>query len=122
MIGYVMVGTRDLARSAEFYESVLAPLGLIEVERTKNYIGNAENADLSEIEFYVTAPFNKGLATPGNGTMVAIKAPSLKAVNSLHEIAVRNGGIDEGAPGLRPEDGQVYYAYARDLDVNKICA
>ena len=98
MIGFVMVGTSDLARSAEFYGSVLAPLGLIEVELTKNYIGYAENADLSEIEFYVTVPFNQGLATSGNGTMVAIKAPSLKAVNSFHEIALRNGGIDEGAP------------------------
>jgi len=122
MIGYVMVGTVDLDRSAKFYAAVLAPLGLNEVERTDSYIGYAETSELGEIEFYVTLPFNQKTATSGNGTMVAIKAPSVQAVNSFHEIAIKNGGIDEGAPRLRLEESNVYYAYMRDLDGNKICA
>jgi catechol 2,3-dioxygenase-like lactoylglutathione lyase family enzyme len=59
MIGYVMVGASDLSRSAKFYDAVLAPLGLIEIERTEDYVGYAEKADQSEIEFYVTVPFNQ---------------------------------------------------------------
>ena len=33
MIGYVMVGTNDLDRAAAFYDTILAPLGLMQVER-----------------------------------------------------------------------------------------
>lgn len=122
MIGYVMVGASDLSRSAKFYDAVLAPLGLIEIERTEDYVGYAEKADQSEIEFYVTVPFNQELVTSGNGSMVAIKAASRQAVDAFHAIALKNGGLDEGAPGPRPEDGEIYYAYARDFDGNKICA
>ena len=32
------------------------------------------------------------------------------------------GGKNEGLPGIRPSGGDVYYAYVRDLDGNKICA
>ena len=122
MIGYVMVGSSNLSRSAGFYGAILAPLGLMEVERTEDYVGYAENLDQSEIEFYVTLPFNQEPATSGNGSMVAIKAKSKKAVDAFHETAVKNGGLDAGAPGPRPEDGEIYYAYIRDFDGNKICA
>ena len=39
---------------------------------------------------------------------------------NFHLIALENGGVDEGSPGIR-SDGN-YYAYVRDLDNNKICA
>ena len=34
-------------------------------------------------------------------------------------IGLKNGGTNEGLPGIRSGD---YYAYIRDLDGNKICA
>ena len=71
---------------------------------------------------FATLPFNQEPATSGNGSMVAIKAKSKKAVDTFHETAVKNGGLDAGAPGPRPEDGEIYYAYIRDFDGNKICA
>ena len=40
-----MVGASDLSRSAEFYDAILTPLGLREVERTGNYLGYAANPD-----------------------------------------------------------------------------
>ena len=122
MIGYVMVGTTDLIRSTAYYDVVLKPLGLVRVEDDAEYAGYAPVANKEQIEFYVTKPFNAEPATVGNGTMIALLAKNRAAVDQFHQIALQSGGIDEGAPGPRPADGEIYYAYARDLDGNKICA
>ena len=122
MIGYVMVGVSDLQRSSNYYDAVLAPLGLVQAESDITYVGYAPASDPTEIEFYVTKPFNEKPATAGNGTMIAFSADSRPAVDLFHSTALENGGTDEGAPGPRPADGTIYYAYARDPDGNKICA
>ena len=55
-----------------------------------------------------------------------IKALCLFCFANLHEIALANGGTDEGAPGPRgeaDENGLVFYAsYFRDRDGNKLNA
>jgi len=84
------------------------------------YTCYAQNNSPDEIEFYVTKPNNKEVATYGNGTMISFLVDSTKAVNSFHTIALENGGVNEGLPGIR-SDGN-YYAYIRDPEGNKICA
>lgn len=122
MIGYAMVGVSDLQRSSNYYDAILAPLGLVQAESDLAFVGYAPTSDPTEIEFYVTKPFNEKPATAGNGTMIAFLADSRRAVDLFHSTALENGGTDEGAPGPRPADGTIYYAYARDPDGNKICA
>ena len=63
-------------------------------------------------------------ATVGNGTMIAIVLDERAKVDAMHAAALAAGGNDEGAPGVRGEDGpQAFYgAYFRDLDGNKLCA
>ena len=36
MLGYVMVGTNDLARATKFYDATLEPLNLVQVECLDN--------------------------------------------------------------------------------------
>lgn len=122
MIGYVMVGTNDLDRAVDFYDATLALLGLVQVERMKTYAAYAPEAATDAIEFYVTTPFDQRPATPGNGTMVALAAPSMQALEQFHTVGLQNGGTDEGAPGPREEGSAICYAYVRDFDGNKICA
>lgn len=122
MIGYVMVGASDLSRSTDFYDAILAPLGLVKVESTPSYVGYAAKTSPAEIEFYVTKPYNQKAVTSGNSTMIALVAESRLAVDRFHTVALGYGGTDEGSPGPRPADGKTYYAYIRDLDGNKICA
>ena len=52
--------------------------------------------------------------------MIALKTDSKTNVDKFHAIALENGGVNEGLPGLRHDNN--YYAYIRDLDGNKICA
>ncbi len=52
--------------------------------------------------------------------MVALEARDSAQVDRLYEIALANGGSDEGAPGVR--GGGFYAAYFRDPDGNKLNA
>ncbi|MBL6610163.1 MAG: VOC family protein [Rhodobacteraceae bacterium] len=122
MIGYVMIGTNDLDQGARFYDVLLAPLGLVQVARVETYAAYAPQAAKDAIEFYITTPFDQGPATPGNGTMVALAAPTMQALEQFHRLGLQNGGSDEGAPGPREEGSDICYAYIRDADGNKICA
>jgi len=115
-----MVGTNDLEKSSKFYDAVFVHLGLKKISTAERMISYARSNDPHEVKFYITKPHNKKPATIGNGTMIALLAESKEAVNKFHATALENGGVDEGAPGIR-SDGN-YYGYVRDLDGNKITA
>ncbi len=122
MIGYVMVGSNDLDRSAAFYDAILMPLGLKQVSRTESYVAYAPEKDLEAIEFYVTLPYDGGECTFGNGTMIAFAAPTMQALDQFYSIGLQSGGTDEGTPGPREEGSNICYGYLRDPEWNKICA
>ena len=121
MIGYAMFGTNDVSKSSMFYDKFLSLLDIVKVEIDNDYIGYASKALPHEIIFYLTKPYNQEKASFGNGTMLAFKAKSNQVVDECHSIALKNGAINEGSPGLREGYGNVYYSYFRDLDKNKIC-
>ena len=49
------------------------------------------------------------------------KVLSQQIVDKVHELAIKNGGINEGDPGIREGYDNMYFSYFRDLDNNKIC-
>jgi catechol 2,3-dioxygenase-like lactoylglutathione lyase family enzyme len=122
MLGYFMVGTRDLDSATRFYDTVLKPLGLARDVTEDTYVGYSAKDAPENPEFYVTKPYNKQPASVGNGTMIALAAESRELVDKFHASGITSGGTDEGKPGPRPADSSIYYAYIRDLDGNKICA
>jgi predicted lactoylglutathione lyase len=68
----------------------------------------------------LTKPFDGNAATVGNGVMVAFEASDKDQVQRLYDIALANGGSDEGSPGDR--GGGFYAGYFRDPDGNKLNA
>jgi|TARA_B110001450_G_C17368617_1_gene378681 catechol 2,3-dioxygenase-like lactoylglutathione lyase family enzyme len=118
IFSFVMVGSNNYKKSSEFYDAIFVPLKIKKIVTTDRYIGYGHSNEPNELKFYITKPRNGEPATYGNGTMVAFLAETREAVNKFHEIALENGAVDEGSPGIR-EDGD-YYAYIRDLDGNKI--
>ena len=117
--GFMMVGTNNLTDSEKFYNAIFSPLDLTQVLTTERYIGYAQKDNPKEIKFYITKPVNKKPATYGNGTQISFLVDTKKKVEEFHMIGLKNGGTNEGLPGIRSSD---YYAYIRDLDGNKICA
>jgi len=120
MIAFVTIGTNNLEISSKFYDKILFPLGIIQIESDERYVGYAKKNTPDKIELYIMKPYNKSIASIGNGTMIAFLAESKEIVNKFHVIGLENGALDEGTPGPRHRND--YYAYIRDLDGNKICA
>ncbi len=116
MIGYVTLGTNDLARAAKFYDALLAEIGgkrAMESDRFVSWSAGEHSPGLGVIK-----PHDGNAATIGNGTMVALFVDSQDKVKTLYDKAIQLGGTDEGPPGLR--FGNFYAAYFRDLDGNKL--
>lgn len=119
MIGYVTLGTNDLGRSARFYDAIAAEMGIGRMmEAEGQYIAWGKEGGGAGVA--ATKPFDGKAASVGNGTMVALEAADEAQVRRLHEVALENGGSDEGEPGLR--GGGFYAAYFRDPDGNKLNA
>jgi predicted lactoylglutathione lyase len=118
MVGYITVGTNDIARAARFYDSLLVLLGGKRAMEMETFI--AWSAGPGAPMLAVIKPYDKKPATVGNGVMVALAATSKAQVDAIHRKALDLGAKDEGAPGPR---GPGFYAgYFRDLDGNKLNA
>ena len=130
MLTYVSLGTNDLARATAFYDATLATLGLQRCitgdpdwDRICAGWGTYEGGGAREFALWVGRPFDQQPATSGNGTMIALRAGSWKAVDDFHAAALAHGGTSEGAPGLRAHYSPDFYAaYVRDPDGNKLAA
>ena len=124
MIGYVTLGTNDLERAAKFYDAIAAEMGVGRMMDFETFIAWGSWGGGAGVA--ATKPFDGQAATVGNGTMVALQANSKEQVHKLYDIALANGGTDEGGPGPRgdaDENGNVFYAaYFRDPDGNKLNA
>ncbi|QDM41226.1 MULTISPECIES: VOC family protein [Bacteria] len=118
MIGYVTLGTNDLARAAPFYDAIAAELGVGRMMEFDTFIAWGEPGGAAGIG--VTKPFNGEAASIGNGVMVALGAKDEAQVQRLYDIALAHGGSCEGAPGTR--GGGFYAGYFRDPDGNKLNA
>jgi catechol 2,3-dioxygenase-like lactoylglutathione lyase family enzyme len=115
MIDHLSLGVADLAQAATFYDAVLAPLGYVRVLTHERAVGYGRPGDRDE-RLALLAAGDKARA-PGVGCHVALTATSREAVVAFHDVAVAAGATDEGAPGLRPQYGEGYYAaFVRDLD------
>ncbi len=118
MIGYVTLGTNDLARAAVFYDAIAAELGTARMMEWDGTIAWGTPGGGAGIG--LTKPFDGNAASVGNGVMVALEAKDEAQVDRLHAIALEQGGSCEGAPGPRGET--FYAAYFRDPDGNKLNA
>ncbi len=118
MIGYVTVGTNDLPRAAKFYDALAAEMGTGRMMEFETFI--AWGTPGGGCGIAATKPFDGSPATVGNGGMAAFEARDNEQVHKLYDIALANGGTDEGAPGPRGEG--FYAAYFRDPDGNKLNA
>jgi catechol 2,3-dioxygenase-like lactoylglutathione lyase family enzyme len=118
MIGYVTLGTNDMARAAKFYDAVLAEVGgkrSLESDRFISWSAGPTSPGVGIIK-----PFDGKAASVGNGMMVALMCDSPEKVKAVYDRAMKLGAKDEGAPGNRW--GNFYAAYFRDLDGNKLNA
>lgn len=121
MIAYSMVGTADLERSIAFYAPLFAEMGLELCWKDDRSASWGRLSDETYPRFFAGYPYDGGTAATGNGTMTAFLIGDAGRIDRLHALALRNGGSNEGTPGLRPQYSETFYAaYVRDPDGNKL--
>ena len=107
MLHHLSFGTSDLARSAAFYDAVLAALGYARVWADATAVGYGYLGAGDKLAIKLRPD---GAAAPGAGFHVAFAAADRDAVARFYETALEHGGKDNGPPGLRPQYGENYYA------------
>lgn len=114
MLHHLSFSVADLERSGAFYDVVLLQLGYFRVCESRDFVGYGTevNKDRFSLKRRVSV-----VAVPSAGFHLAFAASSREAVDDFHTAAISAGGIDNGAPGLRPQYGESYYAaFVRDPD------
>jgi catechol 2,3-dioxygenase-like lactoylglutathione lyase family enzyme len=121
MYSHMTVGSNDIARSKTFYDALFGAIGgrpAIQDDKGRLiYIHNGGT-------FLVTAPIDGQPATHANGGTIGFAMDGPEQADAWHKAGVENGGTAiEDAPGVRSAAfGDLYLAYLRDPDGNKLCA
>lgn len=121
MFSHVFVGSNDLERSRTFYDAVIGEIGgkpgFLDAKGRLIYMHNGGM-------LMVTKPIDGKPATPSNGGTIGFAMSGPAEADAWHAAGVAAGGTSiEDAPGVRKgEFGDLYLAYLRDPDGNKLCA
>ena len=117
MIDHVSTAVRDLDRAARFYQRVLAAIGYDKLVVRPRTIGFGK----AYPEFWLNLRATMAPVEVDGGAHVALRVRTIELVDAFHAAALAAGGTSDGAPGLRPQHGEGYYAaFIRDPDGNRI--
>jgi len=117
MFDHVSIGARELARTKTFYDAALAPLGYKRLTESADSLGYGADT----VRLWILATATPVFADARSGLHICLTAPSRRAVREFYDRALRYGGSDNGAPGLRPEYRADYYAaFVADPDGYRI--
>ena len=108
MIAHVSIGVSNIDRSKRFYDAALEPLGYKCLRAARSLVGYGFGRD--SIALWVVLAECPVPADENSGLHFCFAAPDAAAVDAFHSAALRSGGQDNGAPGLRPVYGPDYYA------------
>jgi catechol 2,3-dioxygenase-like lactoylglutathione lyase family enzyme len=109
----------DFARSRDFYERALEPLGIrLLMEPVEGAAGFGTESERGPKPFFWISARGR---PPVSGAHVAFGAEETAQVDAFHAAALAAGGVDNGPPGARPIYHPGYYgAFVLDPDGNNI--
>lgn len=130
MLDHMTFRVSDIAKTQAFYTEALAALGYALLVQT-NYGGSnmlgfgrpdANTPGGHKIDtWFVDGPSPYGGHAISTGCHLAWAAPSRTAVDGFYAAAMRNGGRDNGPPGVRAHYHPSYYgAFVMDPDGNNV--
>jgi catechol 2,3-dioxygenase-like lactoylglutathione lyase family enzyme len=117
MIDHISIAVRDLDKAARFYEAVLGAIGYARLEVRPHTVGFGKTYP----ELWLNRRASMAPLPDDCGAHVALRVRSTELVDAFHAAALAAGGSSDGAPGLRPQHGEGYYAaFIRDSDGNRV--
>ena len=122
MLAHVSIGVRNIAATKKFYDAALQPLGYACLSAGAEYLGYGKKS----VVFWISLAKRPVPADMESGLHFCFTAEKRKDVDAFYAAALKNGGRDNGAPGIRADYTQPYYAaFAHDPDgyrVEALCA
>lgn len=113
LIDHIQLVVKDLAASRKFYEAVFVELNI-------PMSGSGEDFFWAD-ELFISTPDSEAAQGELTGRHhLAFQAKDRAMVEAFHRAALKNGGRDNGAPGLRPYHPGYYGAFVLDPDGNNI--
>jgi catechol 2,3-dioxygenase-like lactoylglutathione lyase family enzyme len=106
MFDHVSIGVSDIKKSGRFYDAVLKPIGYMRLSNGEGALGYGEkNSGL-----WLLAAKKPVKADTESGLHFCFVAKDRAAVDAFHAAALKNGGADNGKPGVRADYSPKYYA------------
>jgi catechol 2,3-dioxygenase-like lactoylglutathione lyase family enzyme len=113
MIDRVVVRVKDFQKSLRFYEAALQPLGYRVVKEFPGFAGLGAG---DKVDTWI----GKDDAVT-KGVHLAFVGRDRRSVDAFHAAALKAGGHDHGAPGIRAHYHPNYYgAFVLDPEGNNI--
>ncbi|GAM98373.1 lactoylglutathione lyase and related lyases [alpha proteobacterium U9-1i] len=106
MLNHISIGVRDIARTKDFYDAALKPLGYSCLDESEGSLGYGADA----VVLWIGETTKPVPADSKSNLHFCFDAPSKKAVDAFHTAALAAGGKDNGPPGIRKDYSPGYYA------------
>lgn len=117
MLDHVSIGVRDIAQTKQFYDAALKPLGYTCLSEGAESLGYGKQS----VAFWISKSKRPVPADMESGLHFCFVAEKRKDVDAFYAAAMKNGGRDNGKPGLRTDYAPNYYgAFAHDPDGYRI--
>lgn len=112
-LGHIGLPVKDYKVSKKFYDAVAPHIGLEFIDEQDGFVGYGKDKLYS---FYVHTD-----KPAVSGVHICFQVDSKEAVNAFYDSAIKAGGTDNGAPGIRANYSPTYYAaFVLDPDGNNI--
>jgi catechol 2,3-dioxygenase-like lactoylglutathione lyase family enzyme len=116
MIDHIAIGVRDIEVAKAFYDAVLKPLGLQRLYEGPDFAAYGRD-DKDDLSIYQGG---EGWC-PDPKVHIAFCAKSREAVEAFHRQGMEAGGKDDGAPAIREDFADDYFAaFLKDPDGQRI--
>jgi catechol 2,3-dioxygenase-like lactoylglutathione lyase family enzyme len=113
MFDHISIGVADIARTKRLYDAALSPLGYSCLSHDDSSLGYGQGS----VALWIGATEHPVTPDPASNLHFCFTAPNRASVDAFHAAALKAGGQDNGAPGIRSDYGPSYYAaFAIDPD------
>ena len=117
MLNHISIGASDIGKARRFYDAALAPLGYRRLSDGETSLGYGKE----RVALWILKAERPVKADDKSGLHVCFDAPSRRSVDEFHAAALREGGKDNGKPGVRADyDPKYYAAFVVDPDGYRI--
>ena len=110
LLDHVSISVPDLTLAAVFYDAIMAELGARKIYDLPDAIGYGERCGNGNIQNSYMSIYHSESANTDRRRHWCFKAQTRVQVDAFYLAGIQHGGTGDGAPGLRTEYHDSYYA------------